>query len=460
MPYLADSLRLQAMRCYYNSRVTRPHAFRVQQLLRLKAAILEHEQAIQDALLADLKKGREESFASETGLILAEIKFAIKNLSHWMKPVHTRTNLVNFPSESRIISEPKGVVLLVSPWNYPFQLTLIPLIGAIAAGNCVVIKPSELAPASSAVLNRIISETFKPDYILVCEGEGSRVVPELVENFQFDHIFYTGSTGVGKTIYQLAARRLVPVTLELGGKSPAIVEADADLRTAVKRIALGKFLNAGQTCVAPDYLLVHNKVFDRFIGEFKKALVQFFGEDPGKSPDYGKIINEKRFDRLHSFLGDGETISGGASDRSRLYIEPTLLKNVPLDAPVMKEEIFGPVLPVFGFDSQDEALSIISRNPNPLAFYVFTSSKKMENEWMELVAFGGGCVNNTIWHLSNPNLPFGGTGNSGIGAYHGKYSFDTFTHRKSVMKTPSWFDPYFKYPPFKGKLKWLRFLIK
>jgi aldehyde dehydrogenase (NAD+) len=460
MPYPADSLRLQALRCYYNSRVTRPHAFRVQQLLRLKSAILKNEQAIQDALLADLNKGREESFASETGLVLAEIKLAVKNLRRWMKPVRTRTNLLNLPSSSRIVSEPKGVVLLVSPWNYPFQLTLIPLIGAIAAGNCVVIKPSELAPASSSVLSRIISETFEPGYVLVCEGEGQVVVPGLVENFQFDHIFYTGSTCIGKTIYQLASKHLVPVTLELGGKSPAIVEADADLRTAVKRIALGKFLNAGQTCVAPDYLLVHNKVLDRFIREFKDTILQFFGEYPKNSPDYGKIINGKRFDRLLSFLRDGEIISGGHHDRSGLYIEPTLLKNVPLDAAIMQEEIFGPVLPVFGFETRAEALSIISRNPNPLAFYVFTSSKEKENGWIEQVAFGGGCVNNTIWHLSNPHLPFGGTGNSGMGAYHGKYSFDTFTHRKSVMKTPSWFDPYFKYPPFKGKLKWLRFLIK
>jgi aldehyde dehydrogenase (NAD+) len=460
MPKTAVSLRLQPMRGYYNSGATRPYAFRIGQLRLLKSAILKYEQEISDALYLDLKKSKEESFAAETGLILKEISIAIKNLRRWMKPSRVKTNLLNFPSSSRILPHPKGVVLIISPWNYPFLLSFSPIVGAIAAGNCIVLKPSELAPASSALMAKIIRETFAQDFIRVYEGEGQDLVPELMEQFHFDHIFYTGSTTVGKIINESAAKALIPVTLELGGKSPAVVEADADLKSAARRIALGKFLNAGQTCVAPDYLLVHNTVHDEFITELKKVIRLFFGEDPKQSHDYGKIINENRFDQIISYLLDGEVVAGGKHDRSRLYIAPTILKNVSPHANVMQEEIFGPVLPVFGFDNAEEAMSLINQHKNPLAFYVFSSSKARQKFWTSQVAFGGGCVNNTIWHLSNPWLPFGGTGNSGIGAYHGKHTFDTFTHWKSVMKTPTWFDPHFKYPPFKGKLKWLRLLIK
>jgi aldehyde dehydrogenase (NAD+) len=460
MPKTAVSLRLQPMRSYYNCGATGAYAFRIEQLCLLKSAVLKYEQEISNALYVDLKKSKEESFAAETGLILKEISIAIKNLRSWMKPVRVKTNLLNFPSSSWILPHPKGVVLIISPWNYPFLLSFSPIVGAIAAGNCIVLKPSELAAASSTLMAKIIKETFAPDYIRVYEGEGKDIVPALMEQFHFDHIFYTGSTQVGKIINQLAAKELIPVTLELGGKSPAVVEADADIKSTARRIALGKFLNAGQTCVAPDYLLVHNSVLDEFLGELKKVLRLFFGEDPKQSHDYGKIINENRFDQLISYFSDGKQVVGGTYDRSRLFIAPTILKNVSPNSRVMQEEIFGPILPVFGFDDAEQAFSLIYQHKNPLAFYVFSSSRERQNFWTSKIAFGGGCINNSIWHLSNPWLPFGGTGDSGIGGYHGKHSFDIFTHGKSIMKTPVWFDPNIKYPPYKGKLKWLRFLIK
>ena len=460
MPPKADTFRLQPMRSYYDCGATKSYTFRIQQLHLLKSSILKYEKDINQAIYSDLKKSNEEVFAAETGLILREINSTIKNLARWMKPIPAKTNLINFPSSSKIVPQPKGVVLIISPWNYPFLLSFDPLIGAIAAGNCIVLKPSELAPASSAVMAKIIGESFATTYIRVIEGDGHELVPSLMEQFHFDHIFYTGSTAVGKIIYQLAANDLIPVTLELGGKSPAVVEADADIKTSARRIALGKFINAGQTCVAPDYLLVHQDIMEEFLNELKKYIKLFYGDNVKLSGDFGKIINEKRFDQILSYLSEGEIVTGGEYDRSKLYISPTILTNLPPDAAVMQEEIFGPVLPVFGFQSMEEALSLIHQHKNPLAFYLFTSSRSKENAWIEKVSFGGGCINNTIWHLSNSYLPFGGTGDSGIGAYHGKYSFNCFSHMKSVMKTPIWFDPDFKYPPYKGKLKWFRILYK
>ncbi len=455
-----SSLQLNAMRNYYESGATKLFDFRKQQLRLLKEAILKYEHEINNALYTDLKKSAEETYATETGLVLADINMALKNLYHWMKPAYAKTNLLNFPSSSKILHDPKGVVLIISPWNYPLQLLLIPLVGAIAGGNCIVLKPSELASATANVVEKIISEIFSGEYIKVYQGEGNEVVPALINSFRFDHIFYTGSIAVGKIIYQLAAKDLIPVTLELGGKSPAVVEDDADIKTSAQRIVFGKFANAGQTCIAPDYLLVHTDIIEKFIIELKKAIKNFYGEDAKQSYDYGKIINEKRFDTLVNYLNDGEKIIGGKYDRSKLFIEPTVLKNISIDSSIMKEEIFGPILPIFSFSNMEEALAIIKKNENPLAFYLFTSGKKKENKWLEKVAFGGGCVNNAIWHFSNTHLPFGGIGNSGIGAYHGKHSFYTFTHAKPVMKTPSWFDPAIKYPPFKGKLKLFKKLIR
>jgi aldehyde dehydrogenase (NAD+) len=333
-------------------------------------------------------------------------------------------------------------------------------VGAIAGGNCAFIKPSELAPATADVIEKIIKEIFPKQYIDIAQGDGALIIPEMMNTFRFDHVFYTGSIPVGKIIYQLAAKNLVPVTLELGGKSPAIVEADADLNSAARRIVLGKFINVGQTCIAPDYLLVHESIKDKLIEKIKIQIEKFYTTDAATSEDYGKIINERRFDKLVSYLSQGKILSGGQYDKSRLFIAPTLMDHVNMNDPLMKEEIFGPILPVYGFHTTDEAIKIVERNANPLAFYLFTSGKKKQEEWISRVPFGGGCINNTDWHFTNHHIPFGGVGNSGIGSYHGKYTFETFTRAKSVMKTPTWFDPSIKYPPFKGKLKLFKWVIR
>ena len=451
---------LPSIRDYYNSGITKPYAFRKQQLQLLKQALIKYEKEISEALYADLKKSPEEAYGTEIGLVIADINLALKNLRNWMLPRRVSTNLVNLPSSSMIYHDPLGVVLIIAPWNYPFQLSLIPLVGAIAAGNCAVIKPSELASATATIIKKIISEIYPKQYINVVEGDGAIVVPAIMKSFRFDHVFYTGSIPVGRAIYQLAASALIPVTLELGGKSPAIIEKDADINIAARRIAFGKFINAGQTCIAPDYLLVHESIQDSFIQKLKKTIEDFFGNDPASSYSYARIINEKRFDTLKNYLSQGRIIFGGQHDKSKLFISPTVMDNVDDDSPLIKEEIFGPILPVFSFSTMQEALALIQRNPNPLAFYIFTSSSKKEKEWIEAVPFGGGCVNNSAWHFGNHYLPFGGIGNSGIGAYHGKYSFDVFSHAKPVMKTPSWIDPKIKYPPFEGRMKWFKWFIK
>ena len=451
---------LQRLRDHFNSGVTREYRFRKSQLTKLKTSILKHEQDIYDAVYADLKKSPEETWVTETGFVISELNATIKNLYQWMQPETVETNLLNLPSTSRVLKEPLGVVLIIGPWNYPFQLLINPLIGAIAAGNCVVLKPSEFAPATDAVMKKIIEDAFLPEYILYVQGDGADVVPEMMNNFSFDHIFYTGSTTVGKIIYKMAAERLVPVTLELGGKSPCIVESDANIKVAARRIAMTKFSNAGQMCVAPDYVIVHESIKEKFISTIKETVHKFFGDHPEQSYNYSKIINEKQFDRIAGYLSNSKIIFGGRVDKNKLFIEPTLLDDVNPNDRVMRDEIFGPVLPVLTFKTKEDAVKIIERNPNPLAFYVFTSSKEKEEDWLGRVAFGGGCVNNASWHLTNHHLPFGGRGFSGTGNYHGKYSFDTFSHKKAVMKTPTWFDPSIKYPPFKGKLKLFKWLIR
>jgi len=451
---------LAAMRRFFSAGATRSPEFRRDQLLSLRRVLLKFEDRIFEALHKDLHKGPEESYATETGLILMEIRVALKNLRKWMRPSEARTNLLNFPSSGKILHDPLGVVLIIAPWNYPVQLLLMPLVGAIAGGNSVVLKPSELAPATAAVLGEMIKEAFPPEYISLVQGDGATVVPAMMGSFRFDHVFYTGSTAVGKQIYQLAAKDLVPATLELGGKSPAIIERDADITVSAKRIVVGKFVNAGQTCVAPDYLVVHRDIKATFLDSMRETVFRFFGDRPQDSSSYGRIINVRRFDRLLKYLGEGDIVLGGEHDRSGLFIAPTIMENVPLGSPLMTEEIFGPILPVYFFGEEEEALNIIRNNPDPLAFYVFTGNSGKEKYWLDNVAFGGGCVNNTIWHFANHYLPFGGIGNSGIGAYHGRYSFDRFTHAKPVMKTPFWFDPAIRYPPFAGKLKWFRRMIR
>lgn len=451
---------LQHIRAYYNSGATRSYAFRKQQLKALKQALLRHEQEIYDALYADLGKSKEESYLTELGLVLAEISHMLKNLSGWMKPEKVSASAVNFPSNGTLYRDPLGVVLIVGPWNYPLQLIMMGVTGAIAAGNCAVIKPSELAPACATVIEKIIRAAFSPEYITVIQGDGKQVIPYIMTGFRFDHVCFTGSVAVGKAVYELAAKQLVPVTLELGGKSPAVVEQDADIPVAARRLVFGKFTNAGQTCIAPDYVLVHSTVKEDLVKEMKKAVEAFYGEDSSHSYDYGKIINEKRFDVLVSYLEQGRILFGGAYNRDKRWIAPTLMDQVLPDAPLMTEEIFGPLLPVLSFNSMQEALEVINRHPDPLAFYVFTKSSRKEKAWISAVPFGGGCVNNTLGHFANPHMPFGGVGNSGMGSYHGKFSFDTFSRLKPVLKSPAWIDPSVKYPSFKGKLKLLKMIIR
>jgi aldehyde dehydrogenase (NAD+) len=451
--------QLNTLRQYYHSGITRSYEFRRKQLQLLRLAIIAHEQELYQALYKDLHKNPEESWVTELGIVISEIKSAIKNLRHWMKPEKVTTNLLNFPSTSRILKEPLGVVLIIAPWNYPFQLLINPLVGAIAAGNCVVLKPSEIAPATDEVVKKIITGSFPEEYVLYLQGDGAEIVPALMNNFRFDHVFYTGGTSIGKAIYKMAAEKLVPVTLELGGKSPCVVEEDANINVTARRIALSKFSNAGQMCVAPDYVLVHASKKEELVQAMKKAIHQFFGDDPVSSAEYGRIINAKQFDRLISYLPEGSIATGGDSNKEQLYISPTILLDVSPEARIMKEEIFGPLLPVIGFSTAAEAKQLIDKNPDPLAFYLFTQDKTREKDWMGSVSFGGGCVNNTALHFTNSRLPFGGKGNSGIGQYHGKYSFETFSHRKSVLKTPTWLDPDIKYPPFKGKLGLLKKII-
>jgi aldehyde dehydrogenase (NAD+) len=450
---------IEALRQYFQSGTTQPFEFRLLQLNRLKQLVLDNEQALYKALHADLKKTDEDAWAGEIGFFLSELNYTIEHLKGWMQPKSVPTNLVNMPSSSFTIQEPLGVVCIIAPWNYPFQLLFTPLIGAIAGGNCAVLKPSEFAPATAAVMRRIIGDLFPVNYILYIEGDGAQVLPPLLTQNRFDHIFYTGSTMVGKIIYKLAAEQLVPVTLELGGKSPAVICDDANLRVAARRLASPKFSNCGQMCIAPDYILVPHHMRENLIKELITALQKFYGADAENSEQYGKIINEKQWMRLTSYLGDGEIVYGGKSNKEKLFIEPTIMVDVQPDAKIMQEEIFGPILPVLTYASKEEALAIIQKNPNPLAFYVFTENKSDENYWLTNVPSGGACVNNATMHITNHELPFGGRGFSGTGGYHGKLSFDTFTHTKSVLKTPTWIDPSFKYPPYKGKGWLLKRLI-
>lgn len=453
-------LSLNSLRQYFDSDVTTTYAFRKEQLKKFKKAVLKYEKEIAAALYADLKKNPEEVWATETGLLLQEISYAIKNLHHWMKPERPGTNLLNFPSSSFIYPSPKGVVLIIGAWNFPLQLLLIPLVGAIAAGNCAVIKPSEHAPATAALIEKIIKDIFLEEYVQVVQGDGATVISAMMGSFRFDHVFYTGSIPVGKAIYKMAANDLIPVTLELGGKAPCIVEKDANLAVAARRITIGKFVNAGQVCVSPDYLLVHEDVKEELIDLIKTNIQKFYGDDPSSSYNYGKIVNARQFDRLINYLNDRKIIFGGKHNKEKLFIEPTLLDAPPLDSPVMQEEIFGPLFPVFTFQTMDDALKITSQHPDPLSFYLFTGNKKTEQAWIQKMQFGNGCINNTAWQFTNHHLPFGGINNSGSGSYHGKHSFDVFSHKKSVMKTPTWFDPSIKYPPFKGKLKLFKWIIR
>jgi aldehyde dehydrogenase (NAD+) len=453
------SSNINALKDYFNTGATQTYAFRLLQLERLKKAVMDSEKILYEALHADLKKTDEDAWATEVGFFLSELNHTIKHLQEWMQPKSVSTNLVNMPSSSYTIQEPLGVVCIIAPWNYPFQLLFTPLIGAIAGGNCAVLKPSEFAPATAKVMAKIVDDLFPNNYMLYLEGDGATVLPPLLTENRFDHIFYTGSTAVGKIIYKYAAEQLVPVTLELGGKSPAVITADANLRVAARRLASPKFSNCGQMCIAPDYILVPTDLKDKLIKELIIAIQSFYGAEAEASEHYGKIINDKQWLRITSYLSEGEIVYGGKSNREKLFIEPTIMTGIHADAKIMQDEIFGPILPILTYTSKEEALAIIQKNPNPLAFYVFTENKVDEQYWLTNVPSGGACVNNATMHITNHELPFGGRGFSGTGGYHGKLSFDTFTHTKSVLKTPTWIDPSFKYPPYKGKAWLLKRLI-
>lgn len=447
---------LLALRKSFSTAVLQSYEQRKTYLEKLLVAIEANEDALFDGLYRDLKKSKEEARLTETGFVMQDLKLAIKHLNKWMRPIKVGNNLINFPGKSRIHSEPLGVVLIISPWNYPFNLLFTPLVAAIAAGNTVALKPSEFAPATAAAMKKIIEEVFPTNIVAYVEGNGADVIPAMMDAFRFDHVFYTGSTAVGRKIYEAAAKKLSPVTLELGGKSPCVVDEDANMEVAAKRIVFSKFINAGQTCVAPDYLLVHHSKEEEFIALLKKYMFQFYTDPKEEGYDFGKIINKSQFDRLKKYVEDGEVIEGGVIDEPNMQIAPTLLGNISISDDVMQEEIFGPILPIMSFTNKQEALQIIAANENPLAFYVFTGSDSNAEDWLQAVPSGGACVNNCILHLSNHRLPFGGRGNSGIGAYHGKYGFDTFSHKKSVMHSATWFDPSVKYPPYKGKLDLLK----
>ncbi|GGH81263.1 aldehyde dehydrogenase (NAD+) [Filimonas zeae] len=448
------------MQQYFNSGATRSLQFRKAQLTKLLQAIRDYEPRICEALYKDLHKSPEEAYTTEIGILYAEIKYMLRHLKNWAKPKRVSTPLALLPSSSKILRDPLGVCLIIAPWNYPFQLLMAPLAGAIAGGNCIVLKPSEIAPHTAALAEEMIKAIFPDNYIHVVQGDGKEVVTTLMNTIRFDHVFFTGSISTGKAIAQQAAGQLIPVTLELGGKSPCIVDETANLKTAAARIIWGKFTNAGQTCVAPDYVLVHASQKTALTNAMQAAIQQYYTSNPLTSYDYGRIINEKRFDTLQSFLQHGTIITGGQTDREQLYIAPTLLEDIQSASPLMQEEIFGPLLPVITYHTKEEALAFIQQHPHPLSLYIFSTNTQTQQYYTQHLAFGGGCINNTLMHLGNPSLPFGGVAGSGMGQYHGKYSFDTFTRPKAVLKTAIWPDPSIKYPPYKGKLGLLKWLLK
>lgn len=449
-----DIIRLQ--RDFFKIGKTKDVAFRIAQLKILKQAILENEQAIIQALKADLNKPEFETYATEI-LVTKEIDYAIKHIKTWIKPKKAEVPIDFFSYTARIYPEPLGVVLIIGAWNYPFQLVISPLVGAITAGNCAIIKPSELSPHTSHLLAEIMGKYFDPAYITVVEG-GRETSQKLIAE-KFDHIFFTGGTAVGKIVMEAAAKNLTPVTLELGGKSPCIVDSEINLEHTAKRITWGKFINAGQTCIAPDYLLVDQKIKTNLVDSLKKCLQEFYGENPAKSPDYARIINQKHFERLVYLLKDGEIIIGGETEPGARYIAPTLIHNVYLTDPIMQEEIFGPILPIIEYSDITEAIALINSRPKPLALYLFSQNKNLQQRILQETSSGGVCLNDTVMQVGVSSLPFGGVGDSGIGSYHGKASFDTFSHYKSVLKNSFLFDLKWRYAPYQGKLAFLKRLL-
>jgi aldehyde dehydrogenase (NAD+) len=456
----ADEIKrlLAAQKDFFESQETKPAGFRLAQLQELKNSIKKNEQQLISALREDLGKSELEAYSTEIGILYEEIGYTLKHLKKWIKAKKVKTAMTHIGSKGYIIPEPYGSALIIAPWNYPVQLALSPLIGAIAAGNTAVIKPSELTPNVSRVLAALIKEAYPEEYISTVEG-GVETSQQLLGQ-PFDYIFFTGSVPVGKLVMEAASKSLIPVTLELGGKSPVIVHEDANISLAAKRIVFGKFTNAGQTCIAPDYMFVHEKVKQPLLEEMKKYIKEFYSDSPLDNEDYSKIVNSRHFSRLEAYLSDGQVLFGGRVNGELRKMEPTLIDAPSFDSPVMQDEIFGPILPVYGYANLDEAISFIQSRPKPLALYLFTGSQEIENKVNGTVSFGGGCINDTLMHIATPYLPFGGVGESGIGSYHGMSSFGTFSHYKSVLKQTTLFDFSFRYPSAENGLKLIRKLMK
>lgn len=436
---------LEKHKKFFDLGKTKQVKFRIEALKKLKREILDNEIEIKEALKKDLNKSYSESYMTEIGMTLSELNYVIKKISKWAKNKIVYTPIVHFPSISFKSPEPYGTVLILAPWNYPFMLVMEPLIGAICAGNTVIIKPSEFAPNTALIIEKIITNCFNDEYIKVVQGDKN--ISQKLISLKVDYVFYTGGTRVGKIVMEEAAKNLIPVTLELGGKSPCIIDESADIKLAAKRLMFGKLLNAGQTCIAPDYVLVSNKVKNEFIKEIEHSLEKFLGKDALNNEDYPRIINEVHFNRLQNLLENQNIILGGKSNKDNLKIEPTLLYNPNKNSKVMNEEIFGPILPIIEYKTIEEAIRYIKEYEKPLALYLFTSNKKVEKKILREISFGGGCINDTIIHIANSNMSFGGVGHSGIGGYHGKSSFDTFSHYRSITKKFS-LDLPIRYMPY------------
>jgi aldehyde dehydrogenase (NAD+) len=446
---------VENLRAGFQSERTRPLEWRFEQLRGVERLLQEREHEILEALYADVGKPTMEAYLSEVGYVTREVNYVQKHLAKWTKAEKIKTPVIAQPGKSLVLKEPLGVVLIIGPWNYPFHLVMAPLVGALAAGNCVAIKPSEVAPRTSALLARWLPEYLDPQAVAVIEG-GVAETTELLKQ-RYDHIFYTGNGHVGRIVMEAAAKHLTPVTLELGGKSPCILDEHVDLEVAVRRIVWGKFVNAGQTCVAPDYILAHEAIYERAISRIKATIFEFYGENPQSSPDYARIVNARHWQRLMKLVPSGEVVCGGTGDESQRYLAPTVLRNVPTDSLVMQDEIFGPILPVLPVQHMEQAIQFVNERPKPLALYVFTSNDTVAERVLHRTSSGAANVNHVWMHMAVPGLPFGGVGASGMGAYHGKHTFDTFTHRKAVLHKPTSMDPPLMYPPYTdSKSKWLR----
>jgi len=443
---------------FFNTQETRSVEFRLKALKKLKSIISEREKDIHQALYKDFKKSEFESVLSETGIVNAELNRVIKNLKSWARPKRVRASLLNFPSSDYIYKDPYGTVLIIAPWNYPYQLAMVPLIGAISGGNTAFLKPSELTPCTSELIQEIVAAIFDEEYVAVMQG-GVSIAQELLSK-RWDYIFFTGSVPVGKIVAKAAAEYLTPVTLELGGKSPCIVDETVNLKLVTKRLVWGKFLNGGQTCIAPDYVIIKDEIKESFIKQMKEEIKLAYGNDPKQSNDYPRIINNKNFNRLKELLKEVTIVVGGETDENDLYISPTIIDEPSLESQVMKDEIFGPILPILTYKTVQDIDNILSHFEKPLSFYVFSKNKSFIKFFLRKYSFGGGTINDTMIHYGNHKLPFGGVGNSGIGGYHGKHTFETFTHSKSIIRKSNWIDVPVRYAPYKGKLKYLKMFFK